>query len=107
MAYYLKAPAIITLTESGQTARLVARYRPEAPILAFTRHKSTQRRLHLSWGVHPFLLSEFSDLDDMICKAKQIAESNGWICTDDTVVFTAGMPLKKPGNTNLIRADRV
>jgi len=107
MAYYLKARAIITLTESGQTARLVARYRPEAPILAFTRHKSTQRRLHLSWGVHPFLLSEFSDLDDMMGKAKQMAESNGWICTDDIVVFTAGVPLKKPGNTNLIRADRV
>lgn len=107
MADCLKARAIISLTESGQTARLVARYRPEAPILAFTRHRSVQRRLHLSWGVHPFLLAEFSDLDDMIDRAKQIAESNGWICTDDIVVFTAGIPLKKPGNTNLVRADRI
>ena len=107
MAYYLKARAIITLTESGQTAQLVARYRPEAPILAFTRHKSTQRRLHLSWGVHPFLLSDFSDLDDMIGKAKQLAESDGWIFTDDIVVYTAGIPLNKPGNTNLIRAERI
>ena len=107
MACSLEARAIITLTESGQTARLVAGYRPETPILAFTRHKSTQRRLHLSWGVHPFLLAEFSDLDDMMARAKQSAERDGWISTDDIVVFTAGIPLHKPGNTNLIRADRV
>ncbi|MEW5803803.1 MAG: pyruvate kinase [bacterium] len=107
MAYYLKASAIITLTESGQTARLVARYRPQTPILAFTRHRSTQRSLQLSWGVHPFLLTDFSDLDDMTDKAKKIAQDNNWILTDDTVVFTAGIPLKKPGNTNMVRAERI
>jgi pyruvate kinase len=108
MACFLKARAIITLTESGQTARLVAKYRPETPILAFTRHKFTQRRLQLSWGVHPFvLLSDFSDLDDMIDQARRLAESSGWIFIDDIVVFTAGMPLKKPGNTNLVRAERI
>ena len=107
MAYYLKARAIIILTESGQTARLVAKFRPEAPILAFTRHKSTQQRLRLSWGVHPFLLADFSDLENMIAQAKHAAKSEGWIFTDDIVVFTAGMPLKKPGNTNLIRAERI
>ncbi|MEW6380904.1 MAG: pyruvate kinase [bacterium] len=107
MAYYLRARAIITPTESGQTARLIAQYRPQVPILAFSRHSSTQRRLQLSWGVHPFLLPDFSDLDDMILQAKQIAESNGWVCCGDIVIFTAGLPLKEAGTTNLIRADRI
>ncbi|MCL6583635.1 MAG: pyruvate kinase [bacterium] len=107
LAYYLRARAIITPTESGQTARLVARYRPKVPILAFSRHGSTQRILQLSWGVYPFLLPDFSDLDDMIGQAKRIAASSGWVFPGDTVVFTAGLPLKEAGGTNLIRADRI
>ncbi|MGA1875819.1 MAG: pyruvate kinase, partial [bacterium] len=53
LAYHLQARVIITLTESGRTARLVSKYRPDLPILAVTRHVSTQRQLQLSWGVHP------------------------------------------------------
>ncbi len=107
MACYLGAQAIITPTESGQTARLVARYRPKAPILAITRHASIQRQLQLSWGVYPYVLLDYSDLSDMMHQAKQIAKNNGWLHAGDIVVFTAGLPLKEAGNTNLIKADRV
>ena len=107
MACYLRAQAIITPTESGQTARLVARYRPKAPILAITRHASIQRQLQLSWGVYPSVLLDYSDLNDMMQQAKQIAKTNGWVHGGDIVVFTAGLPLKEAGNTNLIKADQV
>jgi len=107
MAYYLKAQAIITPTESGRTARLVSKYRPKAPILAITRHMSTQRQLQLSWGVFSLTLADFSDLEDMIRQGKQIALDAGWVCADDIVIFTAGLPLMEPGNTNLVKADRI
>jgi pyruvate kinase len=107
MAYYLKARAIITPTESGRTARLVSKYRPKAPILAITRNISTQRQLQLSWGVFSLTLSDVTDLEDMIRQGKEMALDAGWVCADDIVVFTAGLPLMEPGNTNLIKADKI
>jgi len=58
-------------------------------------------------GVSSLALAEYSELEDMIRQAKQIAKDADWVCSDDIMVFTAGLPLMEPGNANLIKADKI
>lgn len=103
LARDLRVAGIITPTQSGQTARLVARYRPRAPIIAISPEPSTVRRLCLSWGVYPLLVDELADTDNMIERAKQTALDSGMIGPGDRIVITAGVPVGVPGTTNLIK----
>ena len=99
----LQAAAIITSTESGSTARMVSRYRPNTPIIAFTMAASVARRLNLSWGVHPVLGERVASTDEMIHASVARALDEGLIKTGDLVVLTAGVPVGVPGTTNLIK----
>lgn len=104
LAQDLQAAGIIAPTQSGQTARLVARYRPQAPIIAISPSLSTVRRLSLSWGVYPLLTDELANTDSMIERAKEVALNSGMIRPGDRIVITAGLPIGVPGTTNLIKA---
>jgi len=105
MAFDLRAAAIITPTHSGSTARLVARYRPQQPIIAFSPIPETVRRLALIWGVYPHCLLQAPTSDEMIERVKQEAQRLGYVKPGDTVVITAGVPVGRPGTTNLIKAE--
>ncbi|MGQ9681177.1 MAG: pyruvate kinase [Anaerolineae bacterium] len=98
----LDAHAIITPTASGYTARMVARYRPEAPIVAVTPNPSTQRRLTLCWGVCPLLAGPAESTDRMTEEAVQAAIAHGWVRQGYTVVITGGSAGSPPGTTNMI-----
>jgi pyruvate kinase len=107
LANTLKAVAIVVPTESGSTARLVARHRPKQPILAFSPHSETVHSLSLSWGVATRILPRSTGSDAVIADSIGAAKTAGLVKTGDIVIITAGVPIGTPGTTNLIRVEIV
>jgi pyruvate kinase len=105
LAESLNAASIITFTQSGSTARLIAKYRPREPILAPTPLEKTYRRLALIWGVVPVLGESIKDTDEIVDIAFKAALKSGLVKKGQRVVITAGAPVGVPGTTNLIRAE--
>jgi pyruvate kinase len=105
LAEEVMAAAIVTPTESGSTARWVSKLRPRQPILALSQHLSTVKRLSLCWGVHPFLIPEWKDTDEMIERSKRIPKEFGIASKGEKIVIIAGVPIGIPGTTNLIKVE--
>lgn len=103
----LKAAAIITATNSGSTARRVARYRPRTPIIAVSRVSESLRQLQLVRGVIPLKCDQASTMDNQLSLAVTTANQAGLIANGDLVVFTAGMPMTSSGNTNMMKVHIV
>lgn len=103
----LGAAAIITSTQSGSTARMVSRYRPQAPVLAFTYSEQVARRLNLTWGVCPMLGERTRNTDEMVNASIAKALDSGLIKNGDLTVLTAGVPVGVPGTTNLLKVHIV
>ena len=103
LARDLGAAAIVASTSSGSTARLVARFRPNTPIVALTNHPQIQRQLALSWGVIPDLVEAFIDTDQMFASARASALDRGIARPGDRLILTAGVPVGVKGTTNLLK----
>lgn len=103
----LEAAAILTSTETGYTARMVAKYRPRCPIVAVTPYAPVMRRLALVWGVEPLLVRRISSTDEMIDTAIEAGLAAGLIRAGDLVVITAGVPVGVHGTTNLLKVHTV
>lgn len=101
----LNATAIMTTTNSGHTARMIARFRPACTIAALTMREKVRRQLALSWGVVPYLTGEVTSTDRIFSLCTEVARKEGLVQTGDTVVITAGVPLGKSVETNLMRAE--
>jgi pyruvate kinase len=99
----LEAKAIVAVTLSGETARLVSKFRPKEMIIAATPSLKTYHQLALSWGVSPVLTSKQNSEEALIDDAIYRAKSENLLKKGDTVVVTAGVPLDVPGTTNLLR----
>jgi pyruvate kinase len=102
MASQLKAAAIISLTESGFTSRLVSKHRPECPILAATSSQPVVRRLCMNWGVVPMLFQAGGTDDDKIAQCLEVAKGHHIVKQGDVVIATSGST-QETGGTNLIR----
>jgi pyruvate kinase len=106
LAADIAAAAIVTYTQSGLTARRVARYRPRAPIVAATPHAETYRRLALVWGVTPLLnQTQPTTTDELIDRPLRAALAIAVAERGGTVVITAAVPIGGSGRTNLIKAE--
>lgn len=103
IAYELEARAILVSTISGYTARMIAKNRPSAPIIAVTTTPSTQAELALVWGVLPLLDYSYNNLDDKAASCIKLAKDRGLIATGDIVIITSGVPLGTPGRTNMLQ----
>jgi pyruvate kinase len=103
IAETLKLSAIITYTASGTTGLRAARERPQVPIIALSPVLATARRLSLVWGQHCVVTPDANDLDDMVDRACRIAFAEGFGKPGDRVIITAGVPLRTPGATNMLR----
>ena len=99
----LKAKAIVTSTAGGYTARMVSSYRPQAPIIASTSDERAYTQMSLLWGVIPIKGPEVTDTEELLRSAVDEAILHGYIREGDLVVITAGVPVGKAGNTNLVR----
>ncbi len=103
----LKAAAIVTVTISGFTAGMIARYKPNCPIIACSVSPRICRQLSLSWGVTPVWIARESTTDDLFEEAVRAVEEAGYVKKGDKVVLTAGVPLGVSGKTNMIRVVEV
>ena len=103
----LKAAAIVTVTISGFTAGMIARYKPSCPIIACSVSPRTCRQLNLAWGVTPIWIARESTAEDLFDEAVHAAEKEGYIKKGEKVVLTAGVPLGVSGRTNMIRVVEV
>ena len=106
-AHDLNASAIITVTKSGSTARILSRYRPACVIVGCTTEKHVWRQLALSWGTVPLMIAEESNTDDLFKHAVDAAVQNGLVHDGELVVLTAGVPLGISGTTNLMKVHVV
>ena len=106
-AYDLGATAIITVSKSGRTAKMVSKYRPEIPIIAGTTDATVFRQMNLSWGVTPILMEEQDTADKLFESAVDVARGQGLVKNGDIVVMTAGVPLGISGTTNLLKVHVV
>ncbi|PLP59907.1 pyruvate kinase [Mesorhizobium loti] len=103
IAETLKLSAIVTYTASGTTGLRAARERPQVPIIALSPILATARRLSLLWGTHCVVSEDATDLDDMVDRACRIASEQGFGKAGDRIIITAGVPLRTPGSTNMLR----
>ena len=100
----LGAKAIITVTHSGNTSRMVSKYRPGCLIVGCSPDERICRQLNLSWGVAPIYIKEEYSMEILLLHATEAAEKAGHVKQGDVVVLTVGVPLGRPGNTNLMKA---
>ncbi|HEO8420010.1 MULTISPECIES: pyruvate kinase [Niallia] len=102
-ALNLEVKAVITPTGSGHTARMISKYRPEAPIVAVTYDARIQRQLALVWGVYPRLSQKSESTDEMLDVAVQEGVNSSIVTHGDLVVITAGLPVGEAGTTNIMK----
>ena len=103
----LNAAAIITVTHSGYTARMISRFRPACPIIATTPSERVQRQLSLLLGVYPYIINKASSTEEIFDMAMKKALETGIIKTGDLVVITAGSPVGISGTTNILKVQTV
>jgi len=107
IAQEIRANAILTITESGFTARMIAKYKPWSHVVAVSRLEKTVRAMQLYWGVEPILGPYSTNTDEMIELCLQCALHSKAISDGSSVVITAGVPIGTPGSTNLIKVVTV
>ncbi|MCF6157666.1 MAG: pyruvate kinase [wastewater metagenome] len=99
----LNTNVILTATQTGSTAQFISKYRPRQHILAVTPSVNTYRKLALVWGVIPIITEPIQSTDDMMKNSIKAAKQAGYIKEGEIVAFTGGVPMWKPGSTNLLR----
>jgi pyruvate kinase len=102
----LRPRAIVVFTQSGGTAALISKFRPQVPIFAFTPFLEIERRLALHWGVKTFHVGSMSGTDQQIAAVEETLLSAGFK-KGDVVVITMGVPLESRGSTNLIKVHKL
>lgn len=102
-ALNLNVDAIVTPTESGHTARMISKYRPNIPIIAVTFSKTIYRQLALLWGVSPIIGKKAYSTDDMLDTAVDACLTSGIVKRGSKIIITAGVPVGESGTTNLMK----
>lgn len=104
-AHDLNAKAIVTVTKSGRSARMISRYRPYCDIIGCTTEEQVSRQLNLSWGIIPVLLNEKNEVFELFEHALCTTKERGYLNEGDVVVITSGVPIGKSGTTNMIKVE--
>lgn len=107
IAVNVGAKMIVAFTETGNTARLISKYRPETMISAFTPNPVTERRMALYWGVEPYSLQRRTYTDEEISAASIALEEAGMVQEGDRLVMVAGVPPNRRASTNLVKVHEV
>ena len=107
VATQIQAAAIITSTITGTTTRMVARFRPQVPVVAATPDPATRNRMVLVWGVVPLLVPKYDTTDEMFATTTHAALEAGLVKPGDRVVITAGIPAGNEGRTNMLKVHTI
>ncbi|WOI02879.1 pyruvate kinase [Lactiplantibacillus plantarum] len=103
----LNIKTIVAATESGYTAKMISKYRPNADILAITFDERTQRGLMVNWGVQPIVAEKPETTDDMFDLAASKAVELGFAKEGDLILITAGVPVGERGTTNIMKIQLI
>ncbi len=107
IGHTLGVAAIVAYTASGSTAVRIARERPEAPVIGFTPHLQTARRMAVVWGVHAVVAPDAHSLSEAVTRAVRTAQLEGFAQPGDEIVVAAGIPFGQSGTTNTLRVAKV
>lgn len=103
----LNASAIVTVTKSGRSARMISRYRPECGVIGCTTTDKISRQLNILWGVTPLLIDEKKEVLELFSYALDKSKNCGLVKAGDTTVITSGVPIGISGTTNMIKVQIV
>lgn len=107
IAENVEAKAISVITHSGNTARRIAKFRPNVPIIAFTESQKVRRQLNLVWGVQSVSLKELFDTDKSVQVMEEYLKDNGYVKSGDRVIVATGMPISRRGRTNMLKVSTI
>lgn len=102
-ALNLNCRAIVAATESGHTAKMISKYRPQCDIIAVTPYDHVARQLGLVWGVQPIVATKLSNTDEVLNGSVQSVVEKGYANEGDLIIITAGVPTGQAGTTNLMK----
>ncbi len=102
-----KARAIVAFTKTGATARLVSRFRPAIPVIAFAPNEQIRKRFCLYWGVVPMVMAPTAHVDEVIQKIEEALLDRGYVEKGDVVVIVSGAAIGVRGRTNILTLHRV
>jgi pyruvate kinase len=103
----LHMKAIAVFTETGSSARLVSKYRPRAPIIAFSPNQETRRRISLFWGVQPLSIHRLTNVDVLVETTERRLMEEKIVRRGDVIGIISGTPLGRSGTTNMMRLHRI
>lgn len=107
LAEYVNAKAIAVITNSGSTARRIAKFRPKVPVFAFTESVDVRRQLNLVWGVHSIKLKEYFDTDRSVELMEEYLLRHGFVSRGDRIVIATSMPVTERGRTNMVKISTI
>jgi pyruvate kinase len=106
-SHEVEAKFIIAVTESGRTARMVARYRPAERIIAMTLTDATARKLCLSFGCYPIVVEKFTTISEVMNIVRKVALKEKIAIKGDKVIIVAGLPFGKMQETNMMLVETI
>ncbi|MEW6066720.1 MAG: pyruvate kinase [Nitrospirota bacterium] len=103
----IKAKVLVAFTRSGFTARLVSKFRPDVPIIAFTPNEKVKKRMCLYWGVMPKIMKPLATIDEMIKEVERSLVEEHIAKRGDKIVITSSSPLSTFGKTNFMKLHKI
>lgn len=107
IAYEVGAKAIVCNTSSGNTARMISKYRPQTPIIAITPNHVTYHQLSMSWGVEALTIQPVHTAEEMLIKVVNSIVEMNLANNGEKIVITSGVPIGKSGTTSLIKVHTI
>ena len=102
-----KAKVIVVATNSGYSARMISRLRPETKIVALVNDDIVKRQLNVSWGVHSFNMPKCADVSEIIDKSIKLVKKNKLVKKGDSVVIVTGQPVGMKENMNIVKLHEI
>jgi len=103
----VKAKAIVAATDSGFTARMIARFRPETRIIVLSNQPAIWRQLALSWGIYPEMMPVCKTMDELIDKSVKLVKKHKLVKRGDQIVIVTGQPVGQSKNMNLVKVQTI
>ncbi|MFA5211531.1 MAG: pyruvate kinase [Patescibacteria group bacterium] len=107
VAQKVNAKLILAASISGETARLISRYRPSFPIVVATSTDRVKRQLNLVWGVKPFILEPCDSIEELVEKSVVELKRKKMVTSGDKIIVVAGEPVGEAGNVNLLEVREI
>ncbi len=102
-----RARAIVVVTKTGYSARMVSKLRPRQPIWAFTYDSITYHQMALNWGIQPFLVEEETSFETLVGHIKELCLSLELAPQGERIIIVGGLPMGKHGTTNMVRVETI